>query len=179
MIEQPLGVEDLVDHARLAERLNTPICLDESLRSIGAVRSALELEACSIVSVKLGLVGGLSAARGIHDVCRARGVPAWCGGMLESGVGRAHNLALATLPGFTLPGDISESGRYWDRDIVTPEFSIERGRMAVPEAPGIGVDPNREMIRDLAVRSASFGRLDRPVIRGATHGSQSNSGVRA
>jgi o-succinylbenzoate synthase len=159
MVEQPLGYEDYLDHAELQEQLNTPICLDESIRSVGDVKLALELGACRIVNIKPGRVGGLRAARDIHDLCRERGIPVWCGGMLESGIGRAHNLALATLPGFTLPGDISESRRYWERDIVDPEFVLEAGRMSLPDGVGIGVSPDRERIRSLAVRLATFGLL--------------------
>jgi O-succinylbenzoate synthase len=163
MIEQPLGDEDLREHAILQAEIETPICLDESIRSADDTLLALQIGACRIVNVKPGRVGGLANAKAIHDVCRSREVPLWCGGMLESGIGRAHNLALATLPGFTLPGDISESRRYWERDLVTPEFELENGRLAVPQGPGIGVEPDRERIRDLAVRTAAFGRLTRPV----------------
>ena len=160
MIEQPLGSEDLLDHARLQSRVRTPVCLDESIRSPGDARLALRLGACRIVNVKPGRVGGHALARQVHEVCRAAGAPVWCGGMLETGIGRAHNLALATLPGFTLPGDISESQRYWTRDIVTPEFRMEEGRMGPTSAPGIGVDPDRERILELTARAASFGLLD-------------------
>lgn len=156
MIEQPLGYEDLLDHARLQKRLRTPLCLDESIRSAKDVELALELGSCRIVNIKPGRVGGHGAARRIHDLMRSRDLPVWCGGMLESGIGRAHNVALASLPGFTLPGDISASRRYWERDIVSPEFEVEDGTMAVPEAPGIGVELDRERIAALTVRSASF-----------------------
>lgn len=164
MVEQPLGHQDFADHARLQELLDTPICLDESIRSEGDARLALELGACQVVSVKPGPVGGLAGARAIHNLCDERGVPAWCGGMLESGIGRAHNLCLATLPGFSLPGDISESRRYWDRDIVNPEFTLDEGRMTPLVEPGIGVEPDRDRIRRLAVRHVAYGRLDRPVV---------------
>jgi len=157
MIEQPLGVEDLLDHARLQSSVRTPLCLDESIGSPGDTRLALELGACRIVNVKPGRVGGHERARQVRDVCRAAGAPLWCGGMLETGIGRAHNLALATLPGFTLPGDISESRRYWTRDIVTPELSLEGGRMGPPAGPGIGVEPDRERIAALTTREARFG----------------------
>jgi len=160
MVEQPLGDEDYLDHAELQAGLRTPICLDESIRSEGDARLAISLGACRIVNVKPGRVGGLLEARAIHDLCRERGVPVWCGGMLESGIGRAHNLALASLPGFTLPGDISESRRYWERDLVTPEFSLEGGRMPLPSGPGIGVEPDLERIRSLTVRRLGFGTLE-------------------
>ncbi len=164
MVEQPLERTDLRGHVELQEILDTPICLDESIRSEGDARLALELGACQIVTVKAGPSGGLASARAIHDLCLARGVPAWCGGMLESGIGRAHNLCLATLPGFSLPGDISESRRYWDQDVVTPEFTLAEGQMKPSTSPGIGVAPDRDRIRGLAVRHTAFGRLDFPVM---------------
>jgi o-succinylbenzoate synthase len=157
MIEQPLGHEDLLDHARLQAELRTPICLDESIRSVSDLELALELGSGRIVNVKPGRVGGLAEARAIHDFSRARGIPVWCGGMLESGIGRAFNVALAGLPGFTLPGDLSGSRRYWMEDIVTPEWVPEDGTLAPGEGPGIGVTPNRIRIDTLTVRSASFG----------------------
>ena len=159
MIEQPLGDEDLLDHAKLQAELRTPICLDESLRSAADVRAALDLGACRIVNLKPGRVGGHLEARRIHDLCLERGVPLWCGGMLESGIGRAHNLALATLPGFTLPGDLSESRRYWERDIVRPEFELMEGKLTPLDAPGIGVEVDRDRIDELTVRKARFGVL--------------------
>ena len=157
MIEQPLGWDDLRDHAELQARLRTPVCLDESVRSPGDARLALELDACRIVNVKPGRVGGLGPARAVHDVCAERGVPVWCGGMLESGVGRAHNVALATLAGFTLPGDISASRRYWERDLVEPEFELRDGTLPVPDGPGIGVRPVVDRIDALTVRRAVLG----------------------
>jgi o-succinylbenzoate synthase len=157
MIEQPLGHEDIQDHAALQARLRTPICLDESIRSVQDTRLALEMDAARVVNIKPGRVGGFSSSRAIHDLCRSREVPVWCGGMLESGVGRAHNLALATLPGFTLPGDISASRRYWERDVVTPEFELREGRMPLPEGPGIGVEPDLDRIRALTVREWTAG----------------------
>jgi len=157
MIEQPLSYEDFLDHARLQERLDTPICLDESVESEGDLALALELGSCRIVNIKPGRVGGHGTSRRIHDVMRAKGLPVWCGGMLESGVGRAHNVALASLPGFTLPGDISASARYWERDLITPEFEVANGEMAVPTGPGIGVEPDLELIDSLTVRRAQFG----------------------
>ena len=157
MIEQPLDHEDIQDHAALQARLRTPICLDESIRSVQDTRLALDLDATRVVNIKPGRVGGFASSRAIHDLCRSRQVPVWCGGMLESGVGRAHNLALATLPGFTLPGDISASRRYWERDVVTPEFELVEGRMPLPEGPGIGVEPDMDRIQELTVREWTEG----------------------
>ena len=157
MIEQPLGHDDFLDHARLQERLRTPVCLDESIEHEGDLALALELGSCRIVNIKPGRVGGHGPSRRIHDAMRARGLPVWCGGMLESGIGRAHNVALASLPGFTLPGDISASRRYWERDLVDPEFEVSDGQMAVPRGVGIGVEPDRERIEALTVRRAVFG----------------------
>jgi len=157
MIEQPLGYDDFRDHARLQARLRTPICLDESIESEGDARLALELGACRIINIKPGRVGGHASARRIHDLCVTAGVPVWCGGMLESGVGRAHNVALATLPGFTLPGDISASKRYWEQDLVSPEFELHDGTLTLPPGPGIAVVPDLERIEALAVRRARVG----------------------
>jgi O-succinylbenzoate synthase len=140
LIEQPLDEEDLLGHAELARQLKTPVCLDESITSARAAAAAITLGACSIVNVKPGRVGGYLEARRIHDVCVAHGVPVWCGGMLETGLGRAANVALAALPGFTLPGDTSGSNRYYQTDITSP-FTLVDGHLRVPTAPGIGVDP--------------------------------------
>jgi O-succinylbenzoate synthase len=140
MLEQPLAHDDLVEHAELQRRLSTPICLDESVPSLAAARAALALGSGRIINIKPGRVGGLTVAKSIHDLCRERGVPVWCGGMLETGIGRAHNVALASLPGFTLPGDISASDRYFREDLVEPPFVVtEDGMMGVPVGPGIGV----------------------------------------
>jgi len=139
MIEQPLAWDDIVDHATLQKRLATPICLDESIRGPDDARRALQLGACGVVNIKVGRVGGFAAARAVHDTCRARGVPVWCGGMLESGIGRLANVHLQTLPGFTLPGDTSASARYFEEDLVDPPVVVSpRGTIAVPDAPGIG-----------------------------------------
>jgi O-succinylbenzoate synthase len=139
MIEQPLGWDDIVDHATLQRRLATPICLDESIRGPDDARRALELGACRIVNLKVGRVGGFAAALALHELCRARGVPLWCGGMLESGIGRLANVHLQTLPGFTLPGDTSASGRYFEEDLVEPPVVVSpQGEINVPERPGIG-----------------------------------------
>jgi O-succinylbenzoate synthase len=138
LIEQPLPEEDVLGHAELAQRIGTPVCLDESITSARAAADAISVGACSIVNIKAGRVGGYLEARRVHDVCAAHGVPVWCGGMLETGIGRAANVALAALPNFALPGDTSASGRYFHRDITEP-FVLEDGRLAVPTGPGIGV----------------------------------------
>lgn len=156
MLEQPLSHEDFLEHARLQAKLKTPICLDESIESVDDLELALELGSCRIVNIKPGRVGGHASSKRIHDLMKSRGLPVWCGGMLESGIGRAHNVALASLDGFTLPGDISASKRYWEQDIVYPEFEVREGTMAVPTGPGIGVEPDRDRIEALTVRSATF-----------------------
>lgn len=152
MIEQPLHHEDLVRHAELQALLRTDLCLDESIRSAADAAAALDLEACRIVNIKQGRVGGLLEAKRIHDLCLARGVPVWCGGMLETGVGRALNLALAALPGFTLPGDTSASARYFHEDLTEPFELAPDGTMAVPSGPGIGVTPSPERLRTCVSR---------------------------
>ncbi|GAA0613347.1 o-succinylbenzoate synthase [Kribbella sandramycini] len=140
LIEQPLDEEDILGHAELARQVETPICLDESITSARAAAAAISLGACSIVNVKPGRVGGYLESRRIHDVCVANGIPVWAGGMLETGLGRAANVALAALPGFTLPGDTSGSSRYYRTDITAP-FTLDAGHLAVPTGPGIGVEP--------------------------------------
>ena len=157
MIEQPLAHDDLVDHASLQRTLATAICLDESITSHDRARQALETGACRIVNMKVGRVGGYSEALRIHDLCVERGVPLWCGGMLESGIGRAHNLALASLPGFTLPGDISGSSRYFERDVIVPPVEVaEDGTVAVPTSPGLGFEVD---VAFLESRTESVERL--------------------
>ena len=155
MIEQPLGPEDLVRHAALQRRLRTPICLDESITDVERAEDMIALGSGRIINIKPGRVGGFTSSKRIHDLCQANSIPVWCGGMLESGIGRAHNIALASLPNFTLPGDLSPSARYWERDIVTPEWTMDaEGMVAVPlERPGIGVEVDRDRIDDLTVRS--------------------------
>jgi O-succinylbenzoate synthase len=147
MVEQPLHHEDLVDHARLQSRIRSAICLDESIRSAADARAAIELDACRIVNIKQGRVGGVLAARAVHDVCRERDVPVWCGGMLETGIGRATNLALAALPGFVLPGDTSASRRYFHDDVTEPFELNADGTMDVPTGPGIGVEPRPDRLQ--------------------------------
>ena len=153
MIEQPLAHDDVLDHAELQRQLRTPLCLDESIRTPEDARHAIELGACRIVNVKLGRVGGHLEARRTEQVCRQRNVPVWCGGMLESGIGRAHNIALATLPGFSLPGDVSASARYWEEDIIEPPVTIKpTGTILAPDAPGLGFEIKRERVERLTVR---------------------------
>ncbi|HEU4566277.1 MAG TPA: o-succinylbenzoate synthase, partial [Gemmatimonadaceae bacterium] len=154
MIEQPLAPDDLVRHAALQRRLATPICLDESITSVERAEDMIALGSGRIVNIKPGRVGGYAASRAIHDVCAAAGVPVWCGGMLESGVGRAYNVALASLPNFSLPGDLSPSARYWERDIVEPEWTMDaEGMVRVPlDRPGIGVTVDVGRVDALTVR---------------------------
>jgi O-succinylbenzoate synthase len=156
LLEQPLAVDDLAGHARLQRELATMICLDESIACEADARRAVELRACRAVNLKPGRAGGHGESLRIHDLLRAEGVHLWCGGMLESGVGRAHNVALASLPGFTLPGDISASRRYWERDVVKPAFDVEGGRLRVPTAPGIGVQVDRDHVAALTTREVVF-----------------------
>jgi len=156
LIEQPLSDEDMDDHARLQAALQTPICLDESLHSLADVRRALDLDACRVVNVKPGRVGGLREAVAIHDLCLARGVPAWCGGMHEFGIGRAANVALAALPGFTLPGDVSGSDKYYSEDVVDPPIVARSGLVAVPEGPGLGHATLVDRVARFAVESRTI-----------------------
>lgn len=155
MLEQPLSRDDLVRHAALQKRLTTPICLDESITDVEHAEDMIALKSGKIVNIKPGRVGGFAMSKAIHDVCQRNAIPVWCGGMLESGIGRAHNVALASLPNFSLPGDLSPSARYWARDIVTPEWTMDAdGMVHVPlDRPGIGVAVNVDRIEDLTVRS--------------------------
>ena len=154
MIEQPLGWDDLYSHVELQKKLETPICLDECIHTFEQAQAAIALRACKIINIKLGRVGGYTVARQIHDLCQQNGIPVWCGGMLESGIGRAHNIALSTLPNFTLPGDVSASRRYWHEDIIDPEVTVsQQGTIRVPNGPGIGYEPRLERIEKLAVRT--------------------------
>jgi O-succinylbenzoate synthase len=157
LIEQPLGYEDIFDHSKLQRELKTPICLDESIHSLDDTRAAIELDSCRIINIKPGRVGGFTESKLIHDYCASMSIPVWCGGMLESGIGRAGNVALASLPNFTLPGDISASKRYYTEDIVDPEFVVNPdGTMDVPTKPGIGVEVNMKMLDKVTVRSECF-----------------------
>ena len=153
MIEQPLAPGDLVDHAKLQRALNTSICLDESIVSLANAQHAHELGACRIINIKLGRVGGYSEAKDIQAFAQAHGMPVWCGGMLEAGIGRAHNIALSTLSGFTLPGDVSASERYWEQDIIEPPVTVSRaGTITAPTGHGIGFDVNEAFVDALTVR---------------------------
>jgi O-succinylbenzoate synthase len=157
MLEQPLAHDDLIDHAKLQQSLETPVCLDESIRTLHHAEQAIEAGACRVINIKLGRVGGFSAARAIHDCCQAAGIPVWCGGMLESGVGRAHNVALSTLPNFILPGDVSGSKRYWTQDVIQPEVAVtSRGTIPVPNSAGIGYAVDVPRIESLTVRKETF-----------------------
>ena len=153
MIEQPLGWDDIYSHAQLQRQLQTPICLDECIHDVEHARAAIETGACQIINIKLGRVGGHAAARRIHDLCQASSIPVWCGGMLESGIGRAHNIAMSSLANFSLPGDVSASRRYWAEDIIQPEVEVTRqGTIRVPTAPGIGYEPRLDRIESLTRR---------------------------
>lgn len=151
LIEQPLQEDDIVDHATLARHLKTPVCLDESIVSLKAATDALALGSASVINIKAGRVGGYLEAVRIHDLCREAGVPVWCGGMLETGIGRAANAALAALPGFTLPGDVSASSRFYHRDIVTEPAVLEDGHVRVPTGPGLGVEIDPVALDDFTV----------------------------
>ena len=154
MIEQPLAHDDMFDHAELQKQIKTPICLDESVHSPEDARHAIDIGACRIINLKLGRVGGHGEAKRVESVCRQAAVPVWCGGMLESGIGRAHNIAMATLAGFTLPGDVSASSRYWQEDIIEPPVTVtSSGTIMVPSGPGIGFEVNQSRIERLTVRS--------------------------
>jgi O-succinylbenzoate synthase len=153
MIEQPLGWDDLFGHVEIQKQLQTPICLDECIHTGEQAEAAIALGACKIINIKLGRVGGFHQAKRIHDLCQKNAIPVWCGGMLEAGIGRAHNIALSTLENFSLPGDVSASRRYWEEDIITPEVAVSpQGTIAVPQGPGIGFEPRRDRIDLLSVR---------------------------
>lgn len=152
MIEQPLDWDDIYSHALLQREIETPICLDECIHSVRHARAAIELCACRIINLKLGRVGGYVSAKAIHDLAQSHGIPLWCGGMLESGIGRAHNIAISTLPDFLLPGDVSASRRYWSEDIIEPEVEVtSRGTILVNDRPGIGYAPRLDRIDRLTV----------------------------
>ncbi len=156
MIEQPLASDDIIDHAKLQEQLTTPICLDESIHSLEDARKAVELGSTKIINIKIGRVGGLTEAKKIHDYCATAGIPVWCGGMLESGVGRAHNVALTALSNFTLPGDTASSSRYWEKDIIEPEVVAENGYIQIPQTVGIGYEVNRETVDAYTIASKIY-----------------------
>ena len=157
MIEQPLAHDDIIDHVKLQKELSTPVCLDESIHSYEDARKAIEIGACKIINIKIGRVGGLTEAVKIHNLCRDNGIPVWCGGMLEAGIGRAHNIALSSLDNFTIPGDTSTSNRYWENDIVSPEVEfLKPGKLSVPDSPGIGYEINKQVLDGYLVESESI-----------------------
>ena len=157
MIEQPLGWDDIYAHSKLQAHLGTAICLDECINNVSHAAAAIELDACRIINIKLGRVGGHHAAREVHDYCWQHSIPVWCGGMLESGIGRAHNVAMSTLPNFTLPGDVSASRRYWHEDIIEPEIEVTpRGTIPVPECAGLGYEVKRPLIERLTSRKKNW-----------------------
>jgi O-succinylbenzoate synthase len=158
MIEQPLSHDDIIDHAELQSKLATPICLDECIRTPRHAEQAIQMRACGIINIKLGRVAGFRQAKRVHDIAQAAGIPVWCGGMLEAGIGRAHNVALATLPNFVLPGDVSASKRYWKQDIIQPAVeTTPRGTIEVRDEPGFGYAVDRDYIRGITVREESLG----------------------
>jgi O-succinylbenzoate synthase len=160
MIEQPLWHDDFYYHSLLQKRLETPICLDESIRNRRDALAAIEMGSCRIINIKLGRVGGFSEAIAVHNAAQERGIPVWCGGMLESGIGRAHNIALSTLENFKLPGDVSASARYWADDIIEPEVEVSAsGEIAVPDTPGRGWEVRTELIERLTVRKETIRSL--------------------
>jgi O-succinylbenzoate synthase len=157
MIEQPLAHDEIIDHIELQSKLDTPICLDECIRSAHHAGQAIRLGACRIINIKLGRVGGFAEAKAVHDVAQQAGIPVWCGGMLESGIGRAHNIAMSTLPNFVLPGDVSASKRYWARDIISPPVEVSsRGTIAVRDEPGFGYDIDHDFLRSITVREETI-----------------------
>ncbi|WP_179295586.1 o-succinylbenzoate synthase [Bacillus sp. FJAT-45350] len=156
MIEQPLAHDDIIDHATLQKEIKTPICLDESIHSLEDTRKAIELGSCKIINIKIGRVGGLTEAIKIHDYCAQHNIPVWCGGMLEAGIGRAHNIAITTLAQFVMPGDTAASSHYWRKDIIEPEVLVENGTIIVPESPGIGYEVDRAQLRDYTVSTKTY-----------------------
>lgn len=157
MIEQPLNWDDIHAHAKLQAQIRTAICLDECINNARHALSAIELKACRIINIKLGRVGGHTEARRVQEISRSHNIPVWCGGMLESGIGRAHNIAMSTLPGFTLPGDVSASQRYWADDIIEPEVTVtSKGTIPVSKAPGLGYAVRRDFIERITVRTNNW-----------------------
>ena len=157
MMEQPLAWDDIYSHAKLQSQIATAICLDECINNAQHAASAIEVKACRIINIKLGRVGGHTEAKRVHDVCKTNNIPVWCGGMLEAGIGRAHNIAMSTRPGFTLPGDVSASKRYWDEDIIEPQVEVTpQGTIRVPNTPGLGYRVRRDRIKKLTVREKAF-----------------------
>lgn len=161
MVEQPLWYDDFYYHSMLQKRMNTPICLDESIRNRRDALAAIEMESCKIINIKLGRVGGFSEAIAVHNAAQERGIPVWCGGMLESGVGRAHNIALSSLENFRLPGDVSASARYWSEDIIEPEVTVtSEGEIHIPNTPGRGYEVRTDLVEQLTVRKEEIRALE-------------------
>jgi O-succinylbenzoate synthase len=161
MVEQPLWHDDFYYHSMLQKRLATPICLDESIRNRRDALAAIEMESCRIINIKLGRVGGFSEAIAVHNAAQERGIPVWCGGMLEAGIGRAHNIALSSLENFRLPGDVSASARYWTEDIIEPEVTVSsEGEIFIPDSPGRGYEVRTELIEKLTVRKEEIRALE-------------------
>ena len=156
MIEQPLAHDDIIDHAKLQAEIKTPICLDESIHSLDDTKKAIELGSCKVINLKIGRVGGITESLKIHDYCHEHHIPIWCGGMLETGIGRAHNIAITTLPNFRLPGDTASSSRYWHKDIIDPEVKVEDGLIHVPQAAGIGFNINEEELNKHVVEKKVY-----------------------
>ncbi|MFZ7944994.1 MULTISPECIES: o-succinylbenzoate synthase [Bacillaceae] len=156
MIEQPLAHDDIIEHALLQKEIRTPVCLDESIVTFDDARKAIEYGSCKIINIKVGRVGGLYEAKRIHDYCFERGISVWCGGMIEFGISRAHNIALASLPGFTIPGDISASRRFWEEDIIFPEVTVKNGFITVPSNPGIGYEINKKRLEEVTLTKKTF-----------------------
>jgi O-succinylbenzoate synthase len=157
MIEQPLSHDDIIDHSQLQKQINTDICLDEPITSLDITRKAIEMKSGRIINIKLGRVGGFSEAIKIHNYCHEHNIPVWCGGMLEAGIGRSHNIAMSTLPGFSLPGDVSASKRYFKEDIIEPPVTVNKdGFIKVPQVPGRGYEPKEEYIERITVRREVF-----------------------
>jgi O-succinylbenzoate synthase len=157
MMEQPLEWDDIYQHSQLQARISTPICLDESIHNLRHAQAAVEMGACRVVNIKLGRVGGHAEASRIQAYCAQSKIPVWCGGMIESGIGRAHNIAMSTQPGFVWPGDVSASQRYWEEDIIEPEVQVTpHGTIRVPQTPGLGYEIREDRIRALTVRHESY-----------------------
>jgi O-succinylbenzoate synthase len=158
MIEQPLAHDEIIDHVALQAQLKTPICLDECIRSAHQAEQAIRMRACGIINIKLGRLGGFREAKRVHDVAQQHGIPVWCGGMLESGIGRAHNIALSTLPNFILPGDVSASKRYWKQDIISPAVEVSpKGTITVSTTPGFGYEIDHDFLKHVTVREEAIG----------------------
>jgi O-succinylbenzoate synthase len=158
MIEQPLAHDDIIDHAVLQSQLETPVCLDESIITLNDAKKAIQLGSCRVINIKPGRVGGLFESKKIHDYCLQHSIPVWVGGMLETGVSRAHNIALASLPNFTIPGDISASARYWEEDIISPPVTVHNGKIDVPREPGLGFEVNRSKLAKYCTHTERFSK---------------------